>query len=903
MQGNKFNQDLDKQHLILTSLGINLNKKIKNKSQNFQFYSGRKKEFEKLLQILSCKNKNNIFIVGEAGVGKTTFVEFFANQINKNLIPSHLTNSYIIQINLLNLITLLKNKEDFENQITDFINFFEKNSNIILFIDNIHLLNSLLSNSVDSSSIELINFLKILLLNNTTNKFKIICTILKSEYLKIEKDSFIESNFQFLFLEELSTKETIELITLKKYELEIFHNILFDSQAIQTAVELSNKYISDKFLPQKALDLLDTTAAKQTIFLNTKKQDILVELINSILNTISKLKGEAFKQRNITLEYLLNELEIIFENFLIFWIKNPLLFFKFNTNKISSPVSLKFLKLLKLTTLEFLDDFLLNFNSIPKKLTKEQNFIIYKNFIYNYKLKLKKILTYYKIINYLLISWLKNKKFNKNINILFYNFLIKKEKIILNLNFFKHIQIKFFISFLKKIKPLINKNIFTILLKNSHINLTIENKNLLYSFLGYYTINKNNLILLNLKNSLINNLFINKFKITEKEIRDTLSTICNIPLTNILNDESKQLLNLEQKLHNRVIGQEEAISAIAKAIRRARLGMQNPNRPIASFLFCGPTGVGKTEITKALAYQMFGSDKNMIRFDMSEFMEKFAISRLIGAPPGYIGYEEGGELTNAVREKPYSIVLLDEIEKAHPDVLNILLQVLEDGRLTDSKKRLITFENTILILTSNAASENIQNYFNQNKNNFKNTNLESKNQLKNDSSISFLSSLTQKNFFNDLKYLIFTEINQKINKNISIENNKINLQNFKKYILKKLTNIFLPEFLNRLDDIIIFQPLQKEELLQICHLMIENISLRVKKKNINLVVMPKVITKLIEEGYNPRFGARPLRRLVTKYIEDTISEYLLKNINYNKINKLNLIINLDSNNNIIITNK
>jgi ATP-dependent Clp protease ATP-binding subunit ClpA len=389
-------------------------------------------------------------------------------------------------------------------------------------------------------------------------------------------------------------------------------------------------------------------------------------------------------------------------------------------------------------------------------------------------------------------------------------------------------------------------------------------------------------------------------------------------------------LKLEFNLHERVIGQDDAVSAIAKAIRRSRLGIQNPNRPIASFLFCGPTGVGKTEVTKALAVTMFGAENDMIRFDMSEFMEKFTISRLIGSPPGYIGYEEGGQLTNAVRAKPYSVVLFDEIEKAHPDILNILLQILEDGRLTDSQKRLVMFDNTIIIMTSNAGSDEIQEAIRAERAAEPVAPLEEKqknaptnakgNQLTVYQDpyagvIEFLESPITENFFSDIKeqlqgefqrsfrnitdYDLFEkqmnrfegeDINEELEDEISREEmmlppveeetvssevEKESSNNLKSIVLERLSTLFLPEFLNRLDDIIVFRPLSVEELRKICDIMVQQVIKRVETKKLFLSVDLNVKMKLSKEGYNPVFGARPLRRLITKHIEDLISEDLL----------------------------
>jgi ATP-dependent Clp protease ATP-binding subunit ClpC len=401
-----------------------------------------------------------------------------------------------------------------------------------------------------------------------------------------------------------------------------------------------------------------------------------------------------------------------------------------------------------------------------------------------------------------------------------------------------------------------------------------------------------------------------------------------IPIQSISAVESQKLINLEATLHKRVIGQEEAVSAIARAIRRSRLGIQNPNRPIASFLFCGPTGVGKTEVTKALAVSMFGSENDMIRFDMSEFMEKFTVSRLIGSPPGYVGYDEGGQLTDAVRRKPYSVVLFDEVEKAHPDILNILLQILEDGRLTDSQKRLVPFENTVIIMTSNAAAEEIQQIIkaerlenrqenaenfstlpnlnpSQNSGNIENQPTYEDNYV---GAIKFLKSPITENFLMDIRDQLRIEFKKSfrnlkdydfLQKEIKKEagNQKVEKieketpSNLKSAVLEQLSTMFLPEFLNRLDDIIIFQPLRPEELRKICDLMVRDVGDRLKSKDILLSVEDKVKVKLTREGYNPAFGARPLRRLVTKYVEDLVSEYILKNPLAKKNQMLKILLN------------
>jgi ATP-dependent Clp protease ATP-binding subunit ClpA len=475
-----------------------------------------------------------------------------------------------------------------------------------------------------------------------------------------------------------------------------------------------------------------------------------------------------------------------------------------------------------------------------------------------------------------------------------------------------------FVDFFSKMKPLLRKGFIASLLKTA-FPIQERETELIKLVLGFYSQQRTQLFLSYIKDH-------TKLReartqggpgirgvVSDGDINELLGEMTGIPVNSISVDESSKLLELESSLHKRVIGQETAIRAIAKALRRSRLGIQNPNRPIGSFLFCGPTGVGKTEVTKALSERIFGSEKQMIRFDMSEFMEKFTVSRLIGSPPGYVGYEDGGQLTDAVRKKPYSVVLFDEVEKAHPDVLNILLQILEDGRLTDSEKRLIHFDNTIVILTSNAAASEIQEILQEEMSKKQKDSLESEgssketfkrkvsaqNQgeyLETHSNLKeFLDSPIQENFLKDLKKKILESL-QTIPENLradyqdfssdtllpqsSSKSSKQKPQErealLKEKVMEKLTTIFLPEFLNRLDDIIVFEPLKPEELRKICTVMIDQLTERVKKKNIFITVDDAVKNKLAQEGYDPMFGARPLRRLVTKYIEDLLSDSFLE---------------------------
>jgi ATP-dependent Clp protease ATP-binding subunit ClpA len=515
-------------------------------------------------------------------------------------------------------------------------------------------------------------------------------------------------------------------------------------------------------------------------------------------------------------------------------------------------------------------------------------------------------------------------------------------------------RIEVFQDFLVELKPLLRRGVIESFRGSADLQMTETELATIYMLLGYFSTATGKTFLGNLDDPeliqtarKLGDFTGLKKRIRQKEIRQLLSDITGIPTQSISNLESQKLLNLEATLHQRVIGQDEGISAIAKAIRRSRLGIQNPNRPIASFLFCGPTGVGKTEVTKALAVSMFGSESDMIRFDMSEFMEKFTVSRLIGSPPGYVGYDEGGQLTDSVRRKPYSVVLFDEIEKAHPDILNVLLQILEDGRLTDSQKRLVPFENTVIIMTSNAAAEEIQQIIKNDKNTKlsegkkkKDEKVEEKVKADEDviyqddyaGAIAFLKSPITENYLTDLRTQLKIEFRKSFrnlkeseflervmeqsktaeSKDLSLTLGKEikkdektldqqTLKTLKSAVLERLSSIFLPEFLNRLDDIIIFQPLKPDELRRICDIMVKDVIERVKVKQIDLIVEDKVKTKLTREGYNPIFGARPLRRLITKYIEDLISEDILKTPITKKARTIS--IKLDENDEIIVQNK
>ncbi len=921
---------------------------------------GREQELLELMEILIRKNKNNPILIGEAGIGKKAIIELFANRIINNLVPFILQGRTIISLDLRRLITGTQIKKGFEVRFEKFFNEILKKSNIILFIDEIHLITETVTTE---KSLNFLNLFKSLL---TRTGLQLIGATTPTSYSSITQDSTLNRQFQPIYIKESSIKDTIHLLYNLRPNLETFHNIEIEPKAIKLAVELSDRYICDRFLPEKAIDILDIASAKHVIKItNLSEKSVINSIINGGLINIGILKLEAFRRGDIAVEFIFQEIENAYRNFLLKWLESPLTIPLKNKANLT-PLSKFFFTKMRISVLNKIDD-LLFLSKKPRSfinkfkikiLSKNKNKIIYNELNFNILKNNILKLSLYRISLFLFIKWLniKNKKFLiNNLNYIFkvykiykyictfrkkfnklYILLLKKtdffnfdienyEEKSEFLSELEEKKLEIFNDYLIKLKPVLNKGIIESLKSSSKINISNSELILIYNLLGYFSLNQQNTFLSTIINPKLitiakkrNNLSLLKNKITEKEIRELVSKLVEIPLQSLSSLESQHLLNLELILHKRVIGQEEAITALSKAIRRARLGVQVPNRPIASFLFCGPTGVGKTEITKALAEIMFGSEKEMIRFDMSEFMEKFTISRLIGSPPGYIGYDDGGQLTNAVRLKPYAIILFDEIEKAHPDILNILLQVLEDGLLTDNKKRIIKFDNSIIILTSNVGAEEIQYII---KKEHEDRKIESeKSILKNLTNknntiyednytgiIKFLKSSILENFLLDIKHklkLEFTKSFYNLKEYNFLEKEiitkKINLKQIKKpneisnylkdTVLEALTKLFLPEFLNRLDDIIIFLPLKIEELRKICDIMLNNLIKRLKTKKIILTINENVKIKLSNEGYNPLFGARPLRRLITKNIEDLISENLLKSTK-KKERKIKIILN------------
>ena len=602
---------------------------------------GRNEETDRVIEILSRRIKNNPCLIGEPGVGKTAVIEGLAQKIINGNIPENLKNKKVISLDITSMVAGAKYRGDFEERVKKCLNEVKKAQDIILFIDEIH---TIVGAGAAEGAIDAANILKPLL---ARGEIQVVGATTLKEYRKhIEKDQALERRFQPVYIEEPSIQDSIEILKGIRDKYEAHHNVKITDEAIQSAVELSSRYINDRFLPDKAIDLIDEAS--------------------------SKVKLKSFVEP----EYL-------------------------------------------------------------KKMEKE----------------LEKIVT-------------------------------EKEEAINVQNYEKAANLR------DKEKELIE-------------NLEKENENWK---------NKNNKKIINIE---------------KEDIEFIISRWTGIPIYKITESENEKLRNLENILHNRVVGQEEAISAISKAIRRNRVGLKDPNRPIGSFLFLGPTGVGKTELTKTLAEALFGDENSMIRIDMSEFMESHSVSKLLGAPPGYVGYDEGNVLTEKVRRKPYSVILFDEIEKAHIDVMNILLQILEDGRLTDSQGRTVSFKNSVIIMTSNIGAKLITE---RKKLGFSNG----------------------ENFSDEEEY-----------------------KEIKGNVLNEVKKEFKPEFLNRIDELIIFHKLNKIEIRKIIDFSLNKVLKRLNMQNYFFAIDDSVRDLIERKGTDNNYGARPIRRAIQNYVENRIAELIL----------------------------
>nr|YP_010951830.1 Clp protease ATP binding subunit [Laurencia elata]WMP12769.1 Clp protease ATP binding subunit [Laurencia elata] len=604
---------------------------------------GRQKEIERVIQILGRRTKNNPVLIGEPGVGKTAIAEGLAQRIANRDIPSILEDKLVITLDVGLLVAGTKYRGEFEERLKRIMDEIKSANNVILVIDEVH---TLIGAGAAEGAIDAANLLKPAL---ARGELQCIGATTLEEYRKhIEKDAALERRFQPVLVGEPSVEETIEILFGLRDRYEKHHQLKMSDEALAAAAKYANQYISDRFLPDKAIDLIDEAGSRVRL-LNSQLPPAARELDRE-LRTVLKTKDEAIRAQKYEKaeQYRTREMEI-----------------------------------------------------------KAQIAAIAQS-------------------------------------------------------------------------------------KTSEPDLKIDDP-----------------------------------IVTEDNIAEIVAFWTGIPVTKLTKSESEKLMHMEETLHGRIIGQEEAVVAVSRAIRRARVGLKNPNRPIASFIFSGPTGVGKTELTKALASYFFGAQEAMVRLDMSEYMERHTVSKLIGSPPGYVGYSEGGYLTEAVRKRPYTVILFDEIEKAHPDIFNLLLQILEDGRLTDAKGRTIDFKNTLLIMTSNIGSKVIE---------------------KGGGSLGFeLGESQVESQYNRIRSLVNEELKQ----------------------------YFRPEFLNRLDEIIVFRQLSKEEVREIANLMLNEVFDRIKQQDIELSVTERFKNRLVDEGYNPSYGARPLRRAVMRLLEDSLAEEVL----------------------------
>ena len=609
---------------------------------------GRDTEIQRVIQILSRRTKNNPVLIGEPGVGKTAIAEGLAQRIVNGNVPEILRNKRIISLSISSMLAGAKYRGEFEERLKKAIDEVQQHDDMIIFIDEIH---TLVGAGATEGAMDAANILKPAL---ARGEFQVIGATTLDEYKKhIEKDAALERRFQPVQVGEPNEEDALEILMGLRDRYEAFHKAKITDEALKAAVTLSSRYITDRFLPDKAIDVVDEAASKVRMKVFSAAPD--VKALEDRLNTVKKEKEAAVTSQD--------------------------------------------------------------FEKAAKLRDEEQA----------------------------LVKEIDDKK------------AVAKEE------------------------------------------------------------------------------SDQKLIVTEEDIAAVVAQWTGIPVAKIAEEESETLLHLEEELHKRVIGQDDAVTAVAKAVRRARAGLKDPKRPIGSFLFLGPTGVGKTELARALASSLFGDESAMIRLDMSEYMEKHTVSRLVGAPPGYVGYEEGGQLTDAVRRKPYSVILLDEVEKAHADFFNILLQVLDDGRLTDSQGRTVDFRNTVIIMTSNLGAKALH---------------------KNSTELGFLAPKKAESNAKDAKSIDFKEA--------------------KKSVMDAVKSHFRPEFLNRIDEMIVFHPLTEEDLTKIVTILMSDVTKRLGERDLHLEITPEAMKLLVKEGSDFTMGARPLKRAIQRLIEDPVSDLILK---------------------------
>ncbi len=715
METNKKNQRLDQ----LNRYARNLNSEAKK--GKLDPVIGRDEEIRRVLQILSRRTKNNPMLIGEPGVGKTAIAEGIAQRIERKDVPENLKDKEIYSLDMGALIAGAKYKGEFEERLKGVVNdVINSEGDVILFIDEIH---TLVGAGGGEGAMDAANILKPAL---SRGELRAIGATTLNEYQKyFEKDKALARRFQTVFVDEPSVQDTISILRGLKEKYEIHHKVRIKDAAIIAAAEMSARYITSRFLPDKAIDLIDEAASKLRMEINSSPEEIdevdrRLRQLEIERAAIRKEKDEA-KEKQLT-----SEIETL--------------------SKEKDTLTTKW---------------------------KEE-----KNLVDAIQDEVKKIETYKQEADYAERSG----------------------------DYGKVAELRY-----GKIKTA-EKDLEDYKAKLQNIQGSM---------------------------ALI------KEEVDQNDIADVVSRWTGIPVQRMMQSEKEKLLHLEDELKKRVVGQDQAITAIANAVRRSRSGLSDEKRPIGSFAFLGSTGVGKTELARALAELLFDDENLMVRIDMSEYQERFSVSRLIGAPPGYVGYEESGQLTEAVRMKPYSIVLLDEIEKAHPDVFNILLQVLEDGRLTDNKGRVIDFKNTIIIMTSNLGSEILQDAIENSKGDFE-------------------------------KNLLLAE----------------------KEVLELLKKTIRPEFLNRIDEIIIFKPLRIEQVREIVQLQLNRLINQLAEKHINISFTPKAIDYLADKGFDPLLGARPVKRAIQKLIINQLSIELIKG---SISQEANIVVDEVDNNLVFIT--